>query len=165
MCNFISYTFIFCAQLLYTTQHRTVLIISLLILQTIIIAQVPTRGNRADRRDRKQRDKDRVINYLCQLGSQRSRRVYPLQRAHSAITSWRVHTLHSEDRCQWWPFVKWFALSYRTVVCPVCLWRWCIVAKRLGGSRCHLRGDRPPTLVLWTYKITNCINHSLSSTI
>ena len=23
-------------------------------------------------------------------------------------------------------------------VCPVCLWRWCIVAKRLDGSRCHL---------------------------
>jgi len=32
------------------------------------------------------------------------------------------------------PFVKRFALSYRTVVCPVCL----TVAKRLDGSRCHL---------------------------
>jgi len=40
--------------------------------------------------------------------------------------------------------VKRFALCYRTAFCPVlsvclsCLWRWCIVAKRLGGSRCHL---------------------------
>jgi len=23
-------------------------------------------------------------------------------------------------------------------VCPVCLWRWCIAAKRLGGSRWNL---------------------------
>jgi len=32
-------------------------------------------------------------------------------------------------------------LCYRTVVlsvCLSCLWRWCIVAKRLDGSRCHL---------------------------
>jgi len=32
------------------------------------------------------------------------------------------------------PFVKRFALCYRSVVCTVCLsclWRWCIVAKRL----------------------------------
>ena len=40
-------------------------------------------------------------------------------------------------------FVKRFALCYRTVVCvSVCmrlsvLKRWCIVAKRLKGSRCH----------------------------
>ena len=33
------------------------------------------------------------------------------------------------------PFVKRFALCYRTVVCPVCLGRWCIVAKRFHGSR------------------------------
>ena len=38
------------------------------------------------------------------------------------------------------PFVKRFALCYRTVVlscpvCPVCLQRWCIVAKLLDGSR------------------------------
>jgi len=24
------------------------------------------------------------------------------------------------------------------LVCLSCLWRWCIVAKRLDGSRCHL---------------------------
>jgi len=30
------------------------------------------------------------------------------------------------------PFVKPFAQCYRTVVCPVCLRSWCIVAKRLG---------------------------------
>jgi len=39
------------------------------------------------------------------------------------------------------PFLKRFALCYRTVVCPVCLsclWRWCIVAKRLEGLGCHL---------------------------
>jgi len=42
------------------------------------------------------------------------------------------------------PFVKRFALCYRTVVClscPVCLsclWRWCVVTKRLDESRCHL---------------------------
>jgi len=42
-------------------------------------------------------------------------------------------------------FVKRFALCYRTVVytvcvsvCPICLWRWSIVVKRLDGSRCHL---------------------------
>jgi len=35
-------------------------------------------------------------------------------------------------------------LSDRCLSCPVCrsrlscLWRWCIVAKRLHGSRCHL---------------------------
>ena len=43
------------------------------------------------------------------------------------------------------PFVKRFALCYRSVVCPVCLsclssylsclWRSCTVAKRLDGSR------------------------------
>jgi len=36
------------------------------------------------------------------------------------------------------PFAKRFALCYRTIVlyvCPVCLWHWCIVAKRLDGSR------------------------------
>jgi len=38
-----------------------------------------------------------------------------------------------------WPFVKRFALSYWTVVSLcVCLWRSCIVAKRLDGSRCCL---------------------------
>jgi len=34
-----------------------------------------------------------------------------------------------------------FALCYGTVVlsvCLVCLQRWCIAAKRLDGSRCHL---------------------------
>jgi len=42
------------------------------------------------------------------------------------------------------PFVKRFALCYRTVVCPIlsaclsCLGRWCIVAKRLEGSRLNL---------------------------
>jgi len=40
------------------------------------------------------------------------------------------------------PFVKRFALCYRSVVCPVCLsvclWRLCTVAKRLGGSRWNL---------------------------
>jgi len=39
------------------------------------------------------------------------------------------------------PFVKRFTLSYQTVVsCPVmsCLWRWCIVAKSLDGSRWNL---------------------------
>jgi len=36
------------------------------------------------------------------------------------------------------PFVKRFALCYRSVVCPVCLWRWCIVAKRLDESRRNL---------------------------
>jgi len=42
------------------------------------------------------------------------------------------------------PFVKRFALCYRTVVlsCPVChsvcLWRWCIVAKRLDRWRWNL---------------------------
>ena len=42
------------------------------------------------------------------------------------------------------PFVKRFALCYRTVVlsvlpvCPVCLWRWRIVAKRLDGSNRNL---------------------------
>ena len=36
------------------------------------------------------------------------------------------------------PFMKLFALCYQTVVSPVCQWRWCIVAKRLDGSRCHL---------------------------
>jgi len=29
-------------------------------------------------------------------------------------------------------------LSDRCPVCPVCLQRWCTVAKRLDGSRCHL---------------------------
>jgi len=38
----------------------------------------------------------------------------------------------------WPPFVKRFALCYRTVVYPVCLRRWCTVAKRLDGSRWHL---------------------------
>jgi len=33
------------------------------------------------------------------------------------------------------PLAKRFALCYQTVVCPVCLLRWCIVAKRLNGSR------------------------------
>jgi len=33
-----------CAQLLYTTQHRTVLIISTLILQAIVIAQMMSTG-------------------------------------------------------------------------------------------------------------------------
>jgi len=28
------------------------------------------------------------------------------------------------------PFVKRFALCYRTIVLSICLWRWCIVAKR-----------------------------------
>jgi len=36
------------------------------------------------------------------------------------------------------PFVKRFALCYRSVVCPVCLWCWCIVAKRFDGSRRNL---------------------------
>jgi len=36
------------------------------------------------------------------------------------------------------PFVKRFALCYRTVVCLSCLWRWCTVAKRLDGSRWNL---------------------------
>ena len=44
------------------------------------------------------------------------------------------------------PFVKRFALCYRTVVCPVlsvclsCLWRWCSVAKQLDGSRWDWHG-------------------------
>jgi len=29
-------------------------------------------------------------------------------------------------------------LCYRTVVCPVCLWRWCTVAKCLEESRWNL---------------------------
>jgi len=39
-----------------------------------------------------------------------------------------------------WPFLKWwFALCYRTVVClSVCLWRCCIVAKRLNGLKWNL---------------------------
>ena len=36
------------------------------------------------------------------------------------------------------PFVKQFPLCYRTVACPVCLWRWCTVVKQLDGSRCHM---------------------------
>jgi len=36
------------------------------------------------------------------------------------------------------PFVKWFALCYRSVVCPVCLWCSCTVAKRFDGSRWNL---------------------------
>jgi len=37
------------------------------------------------------------------------------------------------------PFVKQLALCYRSVVClTVCLYRWCIVAKRLDGLGCHL---------------------------
>jgi len=42
------------------------------------------------------------------------------------------------------PFVKRFALCYRTVVlyvcpvCHVCLWRWCTVAKQLDGSKWNL---------------------------
>ena len=51
------------------------------------------------------------------------------------------------------PFVKRFALCYRTVVylsvCPVCLWRWCIVAKRFDGTRWNLacRGLGPGQIV------------------
>ena len=39
-----------------------------------------------------------------------------------------------------WPFVKRFALCNLTVVlsCLSCLWRWCIVAKQLDGSRWNL---------------------------
>jgi len=47
------------------------------------------------------------------------------------------------------PFVKWFALCYRTVVCLVCLWCWCIVAKRLDVSRWNLawrKASAPTTL-------------------
>jgi len=36
------------------------------------------------------------------------------------------------------PVVKRFVLCYQTVVLSVCLWRWCIVAKRLDGSRWNL---------------------------
>jgi len=36
------------------------------------------------------------------------------------------------------PFVKRFTLCHQTIVCPVCLWRWCTVAKRLDGSRWNL---------------------------
>ena len=37
------------------------------------------------------------------------------------------------------PFVKRFALADRCLtVCPVCVSCWCIVAKLLDGSRCHL---------------------------
>jgi len=37
------------------------------------------------------------------------------------------------------PFVKRFAYAIGRLSCvSVCLWRWCIVAKRLDGSRCHL---------------------------
>jgi len=36
------------------------------------------------------------------------------------------------------PFVKRCVLCYWTSVCLSCLWRWCIVAKRLDGSTCHL---------------------------
>jgi len=36
------------------------------------------------------------------------------------------------------PFVKRFAPCYQTVVCPVCLKRWCTVAKRFDGSRWNL---------------------------
>jgi len=38
-----------------------------------------------------------------------------------------VPTVLLDDR----PFVKRFALCYRSVVCPVCMSRWCIMAKRL----------------------------------
>ena len=38
------------------------------------------------------------------------------------------------------PFVKRFALCYRAVVCPVSLWRWCIVAEQFDGCGCHLVG-------------------------
>jgi len=46
----------------------------------------------------------------------------------------------------WRPFLKQFALSYRTVVSlsclsvclSVCLWHWCILAKRFDGLGCHL---------------------------
>jgi len=43
------------------------------------------------------------------------------------------------------PFLKRFALCWpiRPLSCPVCLWRWCIVAKRPHGSRCHLVQGRP----------------------
>jgi len=37
-----------------------------------------------------------------------------------------------------WVTVCKTALCYRTVVCPVCLWCWCIVAKQLDGSRRNL---------------------------
>jgi len=47
------------------------------------------------------------------------------------------------------PFVKRFALCYRSVVCPVCpvglsvcLWRSCTVAKRLDGPRWNLACSR-----------------------
>ena len=56
--------------------------------------------------------------------------------------------LHSTARFGFWrclwlfgrPSVNWFALCYRTVVLSVlfCLWCWCIVAKRLDGSRWNL---------------------------
>ena len=36
-----------------------------------------------------------------------------------------------------------FALCYRTVSLSVCLWRWCIVAKRFDGSRATWCGGRP----------------------
>jgi len=38
----------------------------------------------------------------------------------------------------WATVLKRFPLRNRTVVCPVCLKRWCIVAKLLNRSRCHL---------------------------
>jgi len=45
-------------------------------------------------------------------------------------------------------FVKLFALCYRPVVlsvlfCPVCLWRWCIVAKWLDDQNETWHGGRP----------------------
>jgi len=40
------------------------------------------------------------------------------------------------NSCAQWYAKNGLRYAIRPLSCPVCLWRWCIVAKRLDGSRC-----------------------------
>jgi len=65
--------------------------------------------------------------------------VFETQCSDTAVVRW----LYNIEAVFGRPFVKRFTLCYRTIVCPVCLWLWCVVAKRLDGSRWTWHGSRP----------------------
>jgi len=130
-----------CAQLLHTILHRTDLIIFPLTLDP---------DNHHSSGDVYLRE-----GGLFSVGPSREHQSSPNQ------TFW-IHPCHPDSSriCAYIlsgrPFAKRFALCYLSVVClsvcPVCLWRWCIVAKRVDRSICHLVRGRHwprPRCVRW----------------
>jgi len=96
--------------------------------------------------------RDAIVQQRCIGTGGRYQRPYTQHMLQLTTSALRVLTSLTWLHLNFWvhenidgrPFIKRFALCYRTVVCLSCLsvlswlWRWCTVAKRFDGSRWNL---------------------------